>query len=274
MSSDDRLEQQLEAWLVDSAQPMPPEVLEEIIADVPRAPQAGTRGRIAPAPRWLVPGAAAVTLVIAIGMVANLARPTGPGVLPSGGSPLPSVVVRTWDPAADFLAAPDQANPAPDGYGNAGVWHYQNGPGGPHDASSYVLMPAFDAGVGKWHVPDRVNLHIYRQGSGIVLHPWGQIGGSEERRAVLTWRSPITGSVAASGSFALVDGTCTHLGDGVTVSIVDGSSVLWTAVIPSGGSSRFEVSAAVEPASTLSFVVDSTRLSECDSTLLTLRIRA
>src|SRR5688500_1358920 len=108
MSTDERLEREVERWLAETARPMPPELLEEVLADVPRAPQAGSTGRFGSRPRWLVPGAiAALTLVVAVAVVANLRPSLGPGGVPThGNSPAPSGIPLAWDPFEDFVTGP------------------------------------------------------------------------------------------------------------------------------------------------------------------------
>src|SRR3954471_9316923 len=41
-----------------------------------------------------------------------------------------------WDVAADFVAAPNQANPNPDQFGNSGVWTFLSAPLN-HDPAGY-----------------------------------------------------------------------------------------------------------------------------------------
>lgn len=131
----------------------------------------------------------------------------------------------TWNLAQDFLVAPNQANPNPDRYGNAGVWSFLRGKA--EDTSSYSLLPgfvsdAFDVeGLEQWQWtfdPGDPNAKLPAVGvnaTGIDQHPttftWPagavRIHPLQKRSVIVGWTSPIDGAVSIDASFLDMDCT-------------------------------------------------------------------
>jgi hypothetical protein len=271
MSPDDQLERQLQRWLADTAQPMPRELLEEIVADVPRLPQGGATGRFRPGPRWLVPGVAvAVTLVVAFATLANFAPRLGPGALPSSGTLTPTTgAAQIWDPHADFVTQGPGANPSPDRYGNADVWSYRYTISGDHDPEAAFRLGSFDPATGSWTAAGLTNLLVARHEPGIVLHPWTD--GRISRSAIVAWTSPIDGEISVEGRFLKLQTPCEVPANGVTVSVDLDRSTLWSETLVTG-SRPVELLVTVQRGATLSFIADARANANCDGVQLELRI--
>lgn len=123
MSDRDDLERRLEAWLHETARPMPPELLEEIVATAPRANRAGVRAVFPSGRRWrftLAGLAAAVVLAVIVGV--TLRGPLGPGAsaTPSVSSPVPSATSAS--PSVSPSAGSTPSAPVT----GLGVWHRNN----------------------------------------------------------------------------------------------------------------------------------------------------
>jgi hypothetical protein len=72
-------------------------------------------------------------------------------------APAPArAAVKTWSLASEFAVAPNQANPNPDGYGNASVWSFRQSATLAHTPAGYALLPNFitdllgNAGLQSW----------------------------------------------------------------------------------------------------------------------------
>jgi hypothetical protein len=97
MSGDDNLERRLEAWLAETARPMPPELFEDVVTSASRAGRNGVRARFPSGGRWrLVTGALAVAiLVVGIGAALRLPFEPSPGSTPAPPSSLGSDATPT-----------------------------------------------------------------------------------------------------------------------------------------------------------------------------------
>jgi hypothetical protein len=136
------------------------------------------------------------------------------------------VAPQTWDTStqeciAPVVIAPPPPSPSqfPQGFSatqGKGGWHYQYKTG-----DTYVNM-TWDASTHNW----RGNETALLIGNGF-LHP------GVTSVAVLTWIAPQTGTVNISGSAKDKDKDC---GDGVSVFILQGTTVLWQAAIANGNS--------------------------------------
>jgi hypothetical protein len=129
----------------------------------------------------------------------------------------------TWDLAADFSVAPNQANPNPDQYGNPDVWYLMQGLAA--DSATYTLLPgfvpsAFDVeGLEQWqgHHPEGgptdklpavgVNATGIDQTVGTFTWPAGAVRVHPAYRSVIVgWQSPIDGAVSVDVLFTDMDG--------------------------------------------------------------------
>jgi hypothetical protein len=193
-----------------------------------------------------------------------------------------------WNLAHDFAVSPNQANPNPDGCGNAGVWSFLDSDPAwfpVHDALTYRLLPEFTAsafgqpGLEQWHgtvdlggVDNKLPaVGINNTGSpqSILGIDWPagavRVHPALHRFAIVGWKSPVTGNVRVTGGVAdLQPGG----NDGIVWSVdyYDGSttSILASGSIPDGGGQLFQdgfgaanlVSVAVNVGDQLYFVVD------------------
>jgi hypothetical protein len=274
MSSDDQLERQVERWLAETARPMPPELLDDVLLELPRTSRRSWRPAGIPwrARRPVLAVGIAAVLIVAVGLAGN-AVPFLQRWLPAGaGSPAPTGLVRTWDPAADFRVGSLAANPSDDAYGNAGVWAYLYGPSTAQDPASYALMPTFNVKLDQWWVPAFRTLNIYPNpdGTALELHSF-RTGNEGIRTAILRWTSPVAAQVRLHAQFTLGQ-TCQVQGDGVIVSVDDAATRLWTAAIPAHETRTFDTTIAVETGAPLYVVVEPGADSNCDTTTLVLRI--
>jgi len=182
-----------------------------------------------------------------------------------------------WDPAADWRDYPDQANPSPDSYGNAGVWSYRASADLTHSPADYALLPQYSASGGAWVFPGYINLLIRHAGPSVVMHSYGGRCCDAGRMSVLAWTSPMNGVVKIMGTVTLPDiAACNPIpfGDpgGIIWSVEKGSASLSSTGIPAGGSINFDVSSMVQKSETLFFIHDPGYDSHCDSALLSLSI--
>lgn len=121
-----------------------------------------------------------------------------------------------WDLARDFLLYPDQANPNPDGAGNANVWwFFYNRTGLERDPLAYELLPNYtvvDPNREQWDVGDASNAAIPFPEIGLITGLDSMIVHPEISQLVVTgWRSPVEGTLMIRGEFRHVGGA----GDGV-----------------------------------------------------------
>lgn len=211
-------------------------------------------------------------------------------------SPAVASTPEYWDLASELRAAPDQANPNPDGLGNAGVWSFLESAGLTHDPAGYSLLDAFTSdwlsvpGLECWQpdpdtaalpmlclnarADDPFPLGIDWPAGSVLAHP------SPDRLAVVGWRSPITGRVQISGGVIDRHSTC---GDGIDWSIDRGNSTVVSGVIPNGAAQTFSSASGgagleslrVTAGETLYFTVGPGPNGEhtCDSTGLDITIR-
>jgi probable HAF family extracellular repeat protein len=131
-----------------------------------------------------------------------------------------------WDFSEDLRVGDDHANPAPDRYGNAGVWSYRYAQVDERDGD-YPLMSAFGHMLGHLidsHQGARFLVGWYVQGQELpfvakhdTLAPlemwWGTLPTGKPvvhtgwgESAVIGWTSPINGTVSISGEVTRVDG--------------------------------------------------------------------
>lgn len=275
MTNDEQLERQVERWLAETARPMPAELLNDVLLELPRSSRRSWPPASFPWRRFrpVLGVGLAAAVIVAVGVAGN-AIPLLQAWLPPGGSatPPPSALARVWDPAADFQVGSHASNPSGDAYGNPGVWAYLYGPGTAREPAGYTPMPSFDAGLDQWWVPGFDTLKIYRNGdgTGLELHPF-RTDNEGIRTAILRWTSPVDGQMQVRAQFILRQ-VCQVAAGGTTVSVDDAASRLWTADIPAQQAGSFETTIAVRRGSTLFFVVEPGSDSNCDTTTLVLRI--
>lgn len=270
MTSDADIERALEDWLEEEAKPMPAHVLESVIADAPRRAQLARAGQFSLGSgrqRFLIASAAAAMMVLLVIVGSTAVERIGSLV---GSVPERDANERHWDPFADFLAAPNEANPNPDAYGNVGVWSFMETAGTVPDPSRYRLLPAHqvvDSSAEQWYDPRLLNLLVGRAGAerAMLLHPFG--GEDDIRGAVLAWHSPIADAVSVTGHVR-VEASC---GDGVVLTIDRNADQLDSITLPAGGRD-FTVTVEVAEGDSLYFVVEPRADSLCDSTYLQLTI--
>jgi hypothetical protein len=177
----------------------------------------------------------------------------------------------TWDPWVDFLLAPNQANPSPDRYGNAGVWSYLAGPSLDHDPDTYVPMPNYRVDSDtyeKWTYPhDMYHLiaHV-RSPDEIQMHT------GEGWLSVLAWRSPMKGHVMVEGSVRLRGDGCEEVATGIIFSVDQGSRILHRVVMNEPGQAMLSMPADVRVGESLYFILDPGQDTNCDTTVVSLLI--
>lgn len=270
MRSDADVERTLEDWLEEEARPIPPHVLESVIAGASQRAQLGHAGPLSAGPvlqRFLLASAAAAMLLLVV-----IAGPIAVERIGSlvGSLPASDAGQRHWDPFLDYVGAPNEINRSPDAYGNVGVWSFMETTGGVHDPGNYRLLPAYqvvDASTEQWYEPSLLNLVVGRAipERAMLLHPFG--GGDDIRGAVLAWRSPIADAVSVTGHVD-VDASC---GDGIVLGIDRNADQLDAITLPAGGRD-FTVTVEVAEGDSLYFIVEPRADSLCDSTYLRLSI--
>jgi hypothetical protein len=264
MRTDAEIEHEVEALLIEQARPMPADVLETVLGRFPAHPQVAPAGRRS---GWL----ARMTLAATVGVVAVLAVFGAPVVVDQVGALLssrpadggPETTMR-WDAMRQFSAAPDERNPAPDGYGHPLVFSYLYDGGFVHDPSHYVLLRIFESGtVQRWHEPAIDGLYVgWSEGIGrLELQPSG--GGAEGHAAIVAWRSPVDAAVLLSGEVE-VDASC---GDGIRFSIDRGAQTIETFGLPIGVRT-FTQTLEVSTGDTIYLIVEPGSSSRCDTTWL------
>ncbi|HJT64699.1 MAG TPA: hypothetical protein VJ839_08020 [Candidatus Limnocylindria bacterium] len=275
--SDGDIERQLEDWLNDEARPMPPHVLESSLEAVSRTTQVGGRPRfgIRLNQRLLMLAATAAVLVLVVlggpTILVNLAGLFGPQ--PGAGPTSTPTHVLLWDPAADFLEPPNQQNPSPDRYGNERVWGYMRSWDGQYEADRFFALPNFDVALLQWYERDLVNLHVSRgpTGNDISLHGWSDGNRSNNRAAILAWRSPISGSVTVSGTVEAED-DCPDPADGVFFSVARDAETLEAFHLALGQGRSFRFQTTIEVGQQLYFINDPGADSSCDTAVLLVAI--
>ena len=272
---DDDLARRLERFLAETAPALPAEVLEDVVARIPRTPREQT-GRIWPRSLRLVP-VLGIVAAVAVVVSLNLPRVFAPGSSPSAaagpsGSPSPAPVApRRWDPQADFVIAAGGANPAPDGYGNPDVWAYRQGIVGETLQFPASVMTDYDTELPKWQTDGFGNLFVLRSDGVLTLHPWSD-GSTLDLAAIVTWTSPMQGPVTAEGFFRALQRPCEVPDSPVEVAVHRDAEVVWTQTLASG-SQLFRLDLDVDVGTTLSFVVGPRGNANCDGTDLSLEIR-
>lgn len=133
-------------------------------------------------------------------------------------------------------------------------WSYKYGSNG-----SYTNM-TWDEKTNYWRGNE-----YYLQIGNRYLHP------GDKSDAVVSWTAPSAGTVSVTGRFYDASGYC---GDGVTVSVQNGKSVLWSADIANANAvgSAFSLTPTVKKGDTLSFVTNLKGTLGCDSTGLIAKI--
>lgn len=164
-----------------------------------------------------------------------------------------------WNVAADFRAAPQQANPTPDRFGNPAVWHYLQG-AATTDPAGYSPLGNFISDIlhvqglqgwrGDWVQSDEKDqlpsvaintrddnprpLNIDWPPGTVLAHPL------PSQTTIIGWRSPVDGRVAVNGAFVDRDANC---GDGFSWSINRAATPLSSGLVPNGGSESFGAAA-------------------------------
>lgn len=184
--------------------------------------------------KWLAGllGGMAAVASVASGAISSPAR----GDTPAG---------AVWDFATDFGAFPNQLNPIGDDFGNTDVWAYMRGAA--QATSGYTLLTDFTREctgdtVDHWRGPGGFRLPVVAKNSGpattcgspfatgeAYVHP----DGSQD--AIIRWKSPVTGSVAVTGSV----GVPSPGSNGITWSIDKGSSIVASGSIGPDSSQLF-----------------------------------
>jgi hypothetical protein len=276
MMPDDRLKERVEQWLADTAQPIPAEVVEDILRELPGQGRAWPWTRSSRRWAWPVAVGAAAVLIVGLGLAAK--TPFLQALLPGAGgrSPAASVTIMAWDPALDFGLGREARNPAADGFGNLGTWRYLYGETEALDPATFSLMPDFDVGDGAWSVPGLLNLRIYRSGGPtepedtIELHPF-RTDNEGTKPAILGWTSPISARVSVHAAFVLRQ-VCDVPADGVLVHLAHDAASIWSAEIPALQQATYDGTMTVERGESLYVVVSPGEDSSCDTTTLTLRV--
>lgn len=178
---------------------------------------------------------------------------------------------QAWDPAADWVTSPQ--NPAPDAYGNDGVWSYMKSASFARDPDEYSLLPHFEQERSAWTDPANVNLLVGRPTQGLLLmHSWGGRVIDEARMAVLRWRSPANGRFRVTGAVALPPASECSVGSGIVWAIHGDTEEISTTGIPAGSSTTFDLQLNLAAGESLYFVHDPGFDSNCDSAALSLLI--
>jgi hypothetical protein len=177
----------------------------------------------------------------------------------------------TWNLAADFKVAPDQANPNPDQYGNPEVWWFMSGQA--QDTATFALLPEFisDAfavdGLEQWQgirgePTDKLpavgvnatgvdqQLSSFSWPASVVrVHPL------RKRSAVLGWQSPIDGAVDVNVLFTDLDPTG---GNGFRWAVLLNDDLEGYGISGNGGGGGIEIPILfLSPGDFLYFVVGS-----------------
>jgi hypothetical protein len=205
-------------------------------------------------------------------------RPTEPHTVATIRAPVRAVEsvgadegTYTWDPWADFMTAPNQANPSADRYGNAGVWSYLAGPSLDHDPAGYFPMPDYvvdSPTYEKWTYPhDQYHLiaHV-RSPDELQMHT------GEGWLSILGWRSPMNGAVTVEGTVRLRGDGCEEVATGVIFSVDLGSRILRRVVMNQPGQATLSVPADVRVGQSLYFILDPGQDTNCDTTVVSLLI--
>ena len=217
-----------------------------------------------------------------------LIAPTRSVTLPrfTAPSPAPIARIKRWDLASDLLAHPS-ANPAPDAFGNAGVWGLLESKSLAHDGN-YTPLPHFARafsvpGLSAWYGDTQTCFPLPVIGVNTtpgVLHPCTVtlppravlVHPDSTRMPVVAWHSPITGQITIAGATSDLDGTC---GDGVSIALDKGTASVLRARLGNGALDReFSFSAHVTTGDTYYFMVDPGPVDSiiCDATRMDLNI--
>jgi hypothetical protein len=266
MRSDHEIERLLEEWLEDEARPIPHEVLENTLESVAKTPQARPRPS---GLGWLrngAPGiaAAAAGLFLLVAGLLAVDRLGFLGAAPPSPTPGPLLV---WDAGAAIRANPDR-NPAPDAFGNPGVWSYRSS-STLHAPYAYQLLGSFvnDA----WGDARFAGLAVSADPRGIVLNPFGDVSVGW-RYVILGWRSPIAGEIAVRGVADLIQRPCPEPASGVRLMVDLESETLAEVQVDPAQSETVTTTVTVSRGESIFFIVDPGADSRCDNTLLTLTI--
>jgi len=276
MRSDQEVERLLEDWLTDEAQPMPHDVLENLLDAVART---GQESHCRAGPVWLrsrpmgllATAAVVILLVVAGGLTVDLIGSLDPTESASAGTP------ATWDPSADFDLASPRRNPGPDQYGNPAVWSFLRTPGAEHNPASYFLMPDFadplpTFGGEAWYDSDYLNLLIGMRAAAdaLYLHPWTD--GTTSKHAILAWTSPISGQVTVDGTVARAQHTCPAEAGDIIFSMDQGAVTLEETVLGFAQNAEISLTTSVAVGESLYFIVDAGPDANCDGTELRVTI--
>lgn len=272
MRSDEEIEGVLEDWLDAEAVPIPRNVLEAALESISRTAQVRSRRPLlawqSNRPMGMV---VAVALLVLIAVTGGLALDRFGFLFLSGAGKGP---LQVWDPVADWRSAPNEGNPSPDRYGNAGVWRYMRSTSAGHDPGAYILMPNFEAdlpgflGEG-WNEPSMINVLVARllSDASIYLHP------TQGVHAILAWKSPVAGQVDIEGVVARPQNPCDAPSHGLLFSVDRGAETLRTISLDNGQEADFILNTIVGVGDRVYFVVDADGDANCDLTQLRVTVK-
>lgn len=195
-----------------------------------------------------------------------------------------------WDVAADFRAAPNQANPSPGRFGNQAVWSYLFSPTGQQNPAAYHLLRGFDTdkfevpGLESWwgqnistsaddllpaaginatgHLVTTMNIHW--PAGAVLVHPWNG------QPVIIGWRSPVPGNVFVTGAVTLAQHP--NCGTGIAWALDLGARTLRHGAITQRQRQAWALRVHLKQGNSLYLVIAPRAGFACDSTLVSLTI--
>lgn len=277
MRRDEDIERLLEEHLADTARPMPQEVLENAIEATARTRQMRP-GRVTlpwfrPIPGAAMMAVAGALLIVAIGLgIDRLGLIQGGGV---GSRPTPVPDARTWDATNDFRIGGAARNPSADSYGNEGVWSYLvTATEQLHEPSAYTPLPDY----GDQPLEEAWTDVSWRYlGVGVskpdgIVRMMTYVGADGSFAPVLSWRSPMAGTVRMQGTVSMAHRDCPARDDGVTFWVDREGETLESRRLLPESADVFDLAVDVEGGESLYFILDPGPSSDCDETDVELQI--
>ena len=195
--------------------------------------------------------------------------------------------------ARDFRIAPNQVNPSPDRWGNTAVWSYLYSPTGEENPAGYKLLSNFDTdkfdvrGLESWwgtnvssndddllpavginatghEVSPPTDPSVHWPVGDVLVHPW------QGQPVVIGWRSPVHGSILATGNVSLAQQP--NCGDGIDWAFDLGTRVLAHGTIQLLQSNGWHLTVHLSKGKSVYLVVAPRASILCDSTLVGLAI--